>query len=437
MGSRQADSEQLVDRCARAGWRVEAAPGKGYKVWDPTGKIHPVHLTYSAIGSLNRCREGLEKAGLAEAERAIANARITETRTRNDIAREAAETLAKKMANGTNLARAAGPYLTEAEEVPLDWFTTPHPRPWMRWAMMTPDIAAKILKDHNGDNRPLDPATVKWYRDIILAGLWHLTHQGWAFDVRGLLQDGQHRAAAICEAGELSQEPIRVPVAIFVGMPEENFKAIDEGRLRNARQLFAKGGEKYAGAMQTVVRLVYYLNDTDARRVSRLRLPNQTILDLFESDIDAYRDSVEYGAKHFRKIPGLSNPALGAAHYLIRKVNGKDNEYVHQFFEAITTGLIPGTRVILNDDDPRTALRKRLSDIKDALANGRKTERRSSLSQVGMIIATWNNTVSTRLIRKLYFNEDTTIPAPLRCIPGDGGVPNLFQSPAARQATSA
>jgi hypothetical protein len=400
-------------------------------VWAPNGKIHPIHLTYSAIGSLNRCREGLEKAGLLEAEKAIANARLTESRSRMDVAREVAENLAKKMANGTSIARAAGPYLTDAEEVPVDWFTTPHPKPWMRWAYITPAIAAKILKDHNGDNRPLDPATVQWYRDIILAGMWHLTHQGWAFDTRGLLQDGQHRAAAIVDAGELSEEPIQVPCAVFVGMPEENFKAIDEGRLRNARQLFAKGGEKYASPMQTVVRLVYYLNDVDARRASRLRLPNQVVLDLFETDPDAYRTSVQYGAMNYRKIPGISNPALGAAHYLIRRVNGNNNAYVEQFFDAITSGLIPGTRMILNDDDPRTALRSRMQGIKDAVAGGRKGERRSSLSQVGMVIATWNNTVMGRHIRKLYFNEDTTIPTVLKCLPGDGGVPDMFLSPAA------
>jgi hypothetical protein len=146
----------------------------------------------------------------------------------------------------------------------------------MRWVNVTPDMASKILTDHNGDNRPLSPDTVRYYRDLIVAGMWHLTHQGWAFDIRGMLQDGQHRAAAIVEAGDVSQEPIRVPVAVFVGMPLENFKAIDEGRLRTAKQLFSKAGEKNATCLQTCVRLVHYHRDGDARKSPTCGYPTRS-----------------------------------------------------------------------------------------------------------------------------------------------------------------
>jgi len=434
MGTRMADSEELAERCRRAGWRVERAKSSGgYKVWDPDGKIHPIHLTYSDRNSLKACERELNRAGLEDAEKAIASARLNENRTRNDIARQVADERAQKMANGRSVAKAAGPYLVEAEDVGIEWLISPHPAPWMRWVKITPDMAAKILKDHNADNRPLDPKDVRHYRDIILAGMWHLTHQGWAFDVRGMLQDGQHRAAAIVEAGALSPEPISVPVAAFVGMPMENFAAIDEGRLRTARQLFAKEGEKNVSCLQTTVRLVHYIHDGDARKAARLKLPNQVILEEFARDEEAIRDSVTFGMKYYPKTPGVSNAALSAGHYLIGKVNGRDNDYFVQFFEGLTTGLIPGSRTVLDDDDPRQAFRDRMASIKEKIDRGIRGERRSALTQVGMIIMSWNNMVSGRGVRKLYFTDEQAIPQILRCIPGEGAVPSrFFLSPKAR-----
>lgn len=435
MGSRQADSEALVMRCKRAGWRVVRG-ARGYKVYDGANMMHTIHLTYSDIKSLLNSEQELLRAGLAEAEKAIETARLTESRTRNDVARQAAEVRGKQLAASASLARAAGPYLVDVENVDISWLIEPHPAPWVRWVNITPDMAAKVLADHNGDNRPLDQGTVKHYRDIILAGMWHLTHQGAAFDVRGMLQDGQHRFAAIGEAAKLSPEPVVVPMAVFVGMALENFKAIDEGRLRTAQQLFAKDGEKNTTILQTAVRLVYYHLDGDARRAARLRLPNQVILDEFAANVDAYRDSVRWGAAAARVIRGTSAAALSAAHYLIRRVNGADNDYVVQFFEALTTGWVPGSRIALDDDDPRAAFRNKMAVIKDKVTAGQKGERRSALTQVGMIIATWNNMVNSRRIRLLVFNDATAIPEVLKCLPGEGGVPAMFLSPKARQGDS-
>lgn len=431
MGSRQADSEALVSRCRKAGWRVVRST-RGYKVYDGAGTMHSIHLTYSDVKSLMNAEQELDRAGLTADEKTILSARLTENRTRNDIARENADKRAQRMANGASIARAAGPYLVEAEDVGIDWLTGPHPAPWMRWAKITPEMAAKILTDHNADNRPLDAAAVRHYRDIILAGMWHLTHQGLAFDIRGTLQDGQHRLHALIEAGKLSEELLVIPFAVFVGMPLENFKAIDEGKLRTARQLFAKNEEKNATCLQGCVRLVYYNQDGNARQAAYLRLPNQVVLEVFDRDQEAFRVSTTYGVGQYKKIPGVSNAALAAAHYLIRKVNGADNDYVAQFFEALTSGLIPGTREVLDDDDPRRAFREKMATIKERVDKRIKGERRSALTQVGMIITSWNNMVNSRRIRKLYFNDDNPIPAVLRCTPGAGAVPALFLSPKAR-----
>lgn len=433
MGSRLSDSEALAERCRKAGWQVVRNTANGsYKVWTPDGKWKPIHLTYSDRNSLKRCTAELEDAGLKEAEEAIRNARLTESRGRAQVAAEAARERGLKLAASASITRAAGPYLTEPETVELAWFTKAHPSPWMRWAYVDASIADYLLKNCNDDNRDIDQTSVLWYRDIILSGQWKLTHQGLAFDTRGTVQDAQHRLMAICEAQKLSDEQIRVPFAVFVGMPVENFQAIDEGRLRTARQLFGKAGEKNLSALHTCVRLVYYHQDQNARSAARTRLPNAVILARFGDDPDDYRDSASFGQANCRKVwtgPGT----LAAAHYLIYKVNGRDNDFVRQFFEGLIGGNIPGTRLMLDDDDPRRAYRQRMADRAFKKANpvgGKKAETLSGLTQLGMILTTWNNTVKTRKIRNLYFNELTEIPQALRCIPGEGALPSFFTAPA-------
>jgi hypothetical protein len=123
MGSRLADSEDLVERCRKAGWRVVRGT-RGYKVYDGAGVMHTVHLSYSDRKSLMNTEQRLIRAGLSDVEKAIASARLTESRTRNDVARQVAEQRAESMANGASIARAAGPYLTEAEDVDIDWLIT-------------------------------------------------------------------------------------------------------------------------------------------------------------------------------------------------------------------------------------------------------------------------------------------------------------------------
>jgi hypothetical protein len=423
-----ADSMAVVDRCRKAGWEVDRCTD-GYRIKDLRGGLHTVHLSYSDVRSLTNGVKQMEAAGLKEDEAAVKNARITESRSRADIAREAAEKRGKEMAAKASRTRAAGPYLVEPETVELDWFTTPHPAPWMRWVYVTPQIARKLLADHNGDNRTQNKTQVRFYRDIIKAELWKLTHQGIAIDSRGILQDGQHRMEAQVAATDELGHDVTLPYAVFVGMPPENFKVIDEGTLRNARQLFGKAGEKNSTCLQTAVRLVHYNQDGEARRNARLKLPNQVIVDTFGADADEFRHVAVLGMRDYQKVL-CSNAALAAAMYLIRKVNGKGNEFVGQFYDGLATGRIPGTRMVLDDDDPRHVVREKFQSLR------LKGERRTALTQLGMIVTSWNNCVTNRNPRTLYFSDDTTIPAPLRCIPGEGIRPNAFGTLVAQKAAA-
>lgn len=92
---------------------------------------------------------------------------------------------------------------------------------------VTPEIAEQWLQK-NQLNRPLSAATVARYVGIIERGEWRLTHQGVAFDVNGLLVDGQHRLWAIVKSGR------SVRMVVTHGLEPEAIGAIDIQKSRTA-----------------------------------------------------------------------------------------------------------------------------------------------------------------------------------------------------------
>ncbi|HEY5050458.1 MAG TPA: hypothetical protein VII50_06125, partial [Acidothermaceae bacterium] len=64
---------------------------------------------------------------------------------------------------------------------------------------ITPAKAAEWL-EANTTNRPVSRTVVRSFAEAMKRGEWIVTHQGIAFDVSGVLIDGQHRLAAVVEA---------------------------------------------------------------------------------------------------------------------------------------------------------------------------------------------------------------------------------------------
>jgi hypothetical protein len=54
-------------------------------------------------------------------------------------------------------------------------------------------------------------------------GQWQLTHQGVAFDVNGILIDGQHRLSAVVQSNCI------VPMMVTMNAPSVSFEALDCG----------------------------------------------------------------------------------------------------------------------------------------------------------------------------------------------------------------
>jgi len=410
MSTRKTAAHALAQRCKAVGWTVSNPRGiaGAYRVTmapcesEDCNHIVQIHLTSSDVNAEKTITRELKRHGIEGLERKIAKVRDTERLKRIEAGRADAERKAAELLKqAKSINRAAGPY-AGPELVDDAWMLNPHPAPAFKWVIVTPEQAARIAKTINTNNRPLSESQIDHYRGVIVSNQWRQTHQGMAVDTDGVLQDGQHRLWAISRAG------IAVPVAFFVGMDPDNFKAIDEGLVRTAAQLFSRSGESYTVVMAGMMKLLYAMSGDNARRDYRAKLTNEIVYDMFGDDQEQMRLSVDFGGR-FAKRAHANATAMAAAHYLIRKANGRDNRYVAAFFNGYIKGR-KGPNEALHPYDPRLRLREYMMNARSA------RKRINSLSALALTILTWNYVVSDYRPQNLRFTDSMNIPRITLCL---------------------
>ncbi|MBI5724298.1 MAG: hypothetical protein HZA50_10100 [Planctomycetes bacterium] len=103
-----------------------------------------------------------------------------------------------------------------------------------------PDEATRWL-ELNIRNRTLDNKYVNYLASEMKAGRWKSTHQGIAFDVNGVLQDGQHRLWAIVMSGCF------VEMNVTFNLPEKCIEDIDGGKKRMVHERMTLSGRIKGG----------------------------------------------------------------------------------------------------------------------------------------------------------------------------------------------
>ena len=95
---------------------------------------------------------------------------------------------------------------------------------------ITPELAAKYLKQNTDNYRKLSRSVVKRYAEDILAGRWEINGETIVFNEDGVLVNGQHRLAAIIMAN-------RAIVTIVVRGVSRDVTIFDSGSVRTLNQI--------------------------------------------------------------------------------------------------------------------------------------------------------------------------------------------------------
>lgn len=95
--------------------------------------------------------------------------------------------------------------------------------------LVTPQMAKKWLEKNTNNIRPTIASNVETFMRLLREGTFKITHQGIAFDEKGVLVDGQHRLTAILRTG------ISTYLQVTHGLT--TMQGIDEGCRRTAAQI--------------------------------------------------------------------------------------------------------------------------------------------------------------------------------------------------------
>jgi hypothetical protein len=263
-----------------------------------------------------------------------------------------------------------------------------------RVQLISPAKAAEML-DANTTNRPLSRTVVRGFAEAMSRGDWMVTHQGIAFDVNGVLVDGQHRLAAIVEAD------VPVEMMVFTEVDEGTFDVLDTGKRRNAADVLAIEGEKSATMLAAMVRTVWlYENRPDLNwSGGAAAVTNHQIVQTLEQH-PKLRDYVAVG-EQVAAATGMIKSAAGAASYLTSRVTRRAEH--DQWLEGIIDG------AGLGKADPRLQFRRVMFAMARRQA-GVVQRRRDNREHVALYLKAFNAWRNHEQLTALRFTSREEMP---------------------------
>lgn len=249
---------------------------------------------------------------------------------------------------------------------------------------VTPDLARKWLEESNTNNRQLRRHHVTSLSRQMKSGKWLQNGDAIRFSKDGRLLDGQHRLAAIAEAGE------SLDMFVARGIDEATFSTIDTGKRRNGATALEIGGYKNANILSSAVATVYGYQEHQTYRLlsQQIRLSPGEILEYLQ-EYPGIEQSASYANRH---RDGLFPRSLaGAIHFITTGISPREaNLFWAGFFSGI--GLEPGSPIL--------TLRNRLMKAKMS-----REQRISRPDKCNMVAKAWNAFRAKKDLRRLVVKE--------------------------------
>lgn len=388
MATRASFGKSIVDRARKIGWQVDNLPSGGWVITCADQFRVQVHPTPSDVNAESTVMRALNNHGFSAAEDEFT--RLNEDKRQERLAAAHVENLrrldaAQKHADA--LAKAAKGQTRVPEEILLNPY--PVPKTFER-VLVTPELAQKLL-NLNTANRPLRPQEVDMWKEVIERGAWHYTHQGVAIDANGVLQDGQHRLGGVVKAD------IPVEIQISVGMPPENFHAIDNGLRRTFGDVAAHLGHRSHGKVGSVARMLIIYNDYPVRNYNS-KVNNAEVADFLSQPLLGEPDKL-VGERVYQAVNEaqahwvayrINHTAIAVVLYKLWEIFGKEDQKVVEFLAGLRTG------ANLPDEDPRLVLQR-------VVGNSGNRSPRTATNHLALTVKAWNKFYLGKSVKVLAF----------------------------------
>jgi hypothetical protein len=176
---------------------------------------------------------------------------------------------------------------------------------------------AEVLLNRNPDNRPIRSAAVDQMARDMSNGAWQFNGEPIIVSVDGLLNDGQHRCAAVKDSG------VTVRTVMVVGVAREARLTTDQGRARTVGDFLGMEGVKDAAAFAAAAGCLWQYDNYG-------RIPNKPgqTARATKGEVRAIAESNPRLAKSLAVIPRMNAALVGGrsllafCHYVFAKAAG-------------------------------------------------------------------------------------------------------------------
>lgn len=199
---------------------------------------------------------------------------------------------------------------------------------------ITPAVAEEMLLMNENNYRKMDKKRVKMFARDMANGEWELNGEAIKFNNRGELVDGQHRLAAIVEAGRT------VDMLVIRGVMN-NVKLFDMGKNRTPREFLLANGispmlaeHVFVGAAGIVLS-----GYPSATKNSHRNSTKKEILDEIENHLPTWEAVARCVRSDMRKkgLATVRKSCVYAAVYTLLAY-GEDEDQITEFIDVVKTG---------------------------------------------------------------------------------------------------
>jgi len=219
------------------------------------------------------------------------------------------------------------------KESPMHSFPLPSSEPDIVPMTITPELAKEWLETRNTNNRPLRKSKARQYARDIREGRWDVTHQGIAFDINGVILDGQQRLKGIALAG--------VPVKSFVGFnfSPKTIANIDQNTKRTICDSLVLGGKHGKVTSHGVATLNVMIGGFRGRAELTPHEADEK-MQMHREAVSFALDAVPSG----RYYAGIGNSITRGV--IARAFYSVDRQRIREFAEMLSTGIISSERLM-------------------------------------------------------------------------------------------
>ena len=257
---------------------------------------------------------------------------------------------------------------------------------------VTPEMASNWM-ERNTMNRRLDRNRVKELAAMMTAGKFYLNGDTIRFAEDGTLIDGQHRLAAVIQAG------ISVTMEVREGLSIKAMPTIDVGAKRTAADILKILGRTETAKLSSAINWAQFFMRSDGTSQPLTLHRACTLSALEQEDFTAANPSivecVRIGGKWYEKFRALVPSVLMGFYFAARVI---DAEAAEEFCSGLATG------AYMHEHDPRMALRRRLMLRKQA-------SKREHMSTIAVLhIYAWNAYRQGRTMKRVIYTPGDAAP---------------------------